>query len=1148
MNSASRINVTCLILLLLICVGSGCGFLFNDDKGPLHIALVGPMTGVHESVGRSFRQGINLYLDMINKKGGVNGRKIILDVYDDQNNPQKAREKAFEIVEDHEALGVIGHHYSDSSISAGEIYKEFGVPAITPASSNIKVTEDNEWYFRTAFNDNAQGRFLANYAKKVLGQSAVSVIHEDQAYGAYLAEIFIKAARERDVDVKYVWEFELNDEDLDQTLRRIVSELSIRNDAGVVFIATHAPEGIKILKLMKDYFIQNPLMGPDAFASKAFQEGFKIYPKEKKNPGYYTDGMYITTPLIYDTTTEKGQQFKAAYQKAYNEKPGWHSAFAYDSVMVLVEALKNAGITGKEDALKSDREKIKNYLAGLLSINDAIEGATGLNYFDEEGNSQKQIFVGVYKNQNIISALTQFQAIPNIGEIPDFEEARRQGRVLLFDGRYMYRINVVYTGIMVNEISDLDIENATCALDFFIWFRYRGGIDVRQTEFLNAVEDVELGAPVQEKITDQLSYSLFRVKQTFKMDFLPSQYAFGQHVLGVSIRHRLLDRNNLIFVNDVLGMGLAAEESPLNKIRGDNVLSPKTGWKIGRAWFSQNTAEKDAMGDPAYLHKEAATIKFSRFNMGMLIVSNEFSFKSLIPNRYMAHILIFSLLLTMFLSLSVRGRVVKPIPNLRAYSKSVWVFQCLFAFLLLLAGEAYMLDRFSDKLSPENLENIITAFQIAWWIVPAHLLNMGVNRFIWTPLEEHTQRPVPNLIRHLCTILIFMLAVFGVTAFVFHQKLTSLLATSGVIAMIVGLAIQVNISNVFSGIAINLERPFRMGDWVKIGDYSEGKVIDINWRATRVLTRDATVISIPNSQASESSIENFSYPTAGYFKYFTIHVEPHHSPERVKKVLLNAAMATEGVENDPPPATRFLGLTAGMTGQSESWAANYLISTFWKDYGMKFAHNEAIWLNVWSHLRHAGIRHIITRQDVSMVFQGIAPKKEKMSNALAVLKEMDIFRPFPEEAKRHLSERMKSYWYPSGEMLVRQGDAGDSLFIIVEGVLGVWTKTEDGRSIEIARLGAGNFFGEMALLTGEPRTATVVAITDATLFEITKEDIFPIIEKRSDITWAISEVLSERKMATEDKMTQQQTEEIDKESLSTQILGKIQEFFGFKKS
>ncbi|NJL58311.1 MAG: mechanosensitive ion channel [Desulfobacteraceae bacterium] len=233
--------------------------------------------------------------------------------------------------------------------------------------------------------------------------------------------------------------------------------------------------------------------------------------------------------------------------------------------------------------------------------------------------------------------------------------------------------------------------------------------------------------------------------------------------------------------------------------------------------------------------------------------------------------------------------------------------------------------------------------------------------------------------------------------------------------MIIGLALQINIANIFSGIVINIERPFRIGDWVKIGNFPEGKIVDINWRTTKIQTRDDTMLSIPNSQASEAQVENFSFPNAGYWQYFTLHVDPIHPPDRVKKILLDAALSSKFVAKDPAPFTRFLGLTAGITSQSQSYAANYLICIFVPDYGKKFAYNEDVWMNLWKHLRRAGIRVVLPRQETHFFLEGVKRKPERIGKTLMMLQELEIFRPFS-----YRSQNLSQQKSPSASLYVRR--------------------------------------------------------------------------------------------------------------------------------
>ena len=164
-SKAKKLLVIIVLLTATLWILSGS---HNNDKNAIYIAVVGPMSGKEGAIGKSLLNGIIVYCEGINRLGGINGKKVMLDIYDDNNDKNKAYEIANKIVKNNRAVGVIGHYYSSCSISAGKVYKKNKIPAITPASTNVMVTKNNDWYFRAVYNDNLQGRFLANYAIKVL--------------------------------------------------------------------------------------------------------------------------------------------------------------------------------------------------------------------------------------------------------------------------------------------------------------------------------------------------------------------------------------------------------------------------------------------------------------------------------------------------------------------------------------------------------------------------------------------------------------------------------------------------------------------------------------------------------------------------------------------------------------------------------------------------------------------------------------------------------------------------------------------------------------------------------------------------------------------------------------------------------------------
>ncbi|HMZ67379.1 MAG TPA: ABC transporter substrate-binding protein, partial [Leptospiraceae bacterium] len=982
----------------------------------IRIAVVGPMSGKDAANGKSYLDGVKLYVNALNEKNGLDGRKIIVDVYDDENDKDKAKLKAEEIVKKNNVLAVIGHNSSSCSIAAGPLYQANGIPAISPASTNPKVTIGNEWYFRTIFNDLTQGRFLANYTKKVLKEPTFAILHDDKDYGSNLAKVFKETMSDHGQDPEYVWTIKTNNnENPEQELAAIVEDIKSKEYTGLIFLATSPKDGAKFIEKFKDAGLSNRILAPDSFASNAFKESFAKLKKEIQSPGYYSNDVMVTSPLIFDNANEKAQNFKDKYKAAYKAEPDWRAAYAYDSVMVLLDVIhKIPDLKGGKANLKEDRLKVKEALSHLTNIDEAVEGVTGYNYYDENRDSPKPISIGAYKNNDVISSLIQLQAVKNLKEITSIKDALEKETIIKIDNNYLYKTNVVYTGIEINEISKLDVSNLTYHMDFYIWFRFKEDIKPEDIEFLNSIEPITLGEPVDKDSSEHMNYRVYHVKGNFKADNLPVRYELGYHAIGVNFKHKHLTRNNLIYVIDVIGMGMNSKKGD-NKKKYQSILSPVSGWMIANFWSFQDTMSRASLGAPKYLNSRDAKAEYSRFNLGVRIRKNEFTIRGFIPGSHAGYYLGFSVLVVV--GLGIAGRL----KMFQKYSNLNWVITTLFIFLFLIASEIETVDYLLDDLNTYSIKMVTLGFDLLWWIIPAMRLNQAIERFIWDPLEIKTGNKIPTVVRLFLGIFIYILTFFGIVAFVFDQKITSLLATSGVVAMIIGLAIQVNISNVFSGIAINLERPFKVGDWVKIGTLDEGKVIDITWRTTRIQTRNMIILSIPNSKASESPISNFGSKEDITEFWFTIHIDPNENTKRVQKILLDALLSAEGVLKNPAPYTRLNEFT--------EWSADYIIGYCWKDYGRKNAVRKAVFTSIWTHLYRAGIQPATQRHEIHM-FKGVKPRGEKAQSPLAVLQELDIFSSFTEKEKKYLSTHSKTHIFKPGDAIVHTGDTNQSLFVI----------------------------------------------------------------------------------------------------------------------
>ncbi|NJO15666.1 MAG: ABC transporter substrate-binding protein [Thioploca sp.] len=805
-----KIKFFLLSIVVLVALGWIAYNNYFKYRNALSIAFVGPLSGEGAAAGKLMIQAIQLYFDYVNQRGGINGKQIILQAFDDQNDPEQAKQRALEIVKSKDNfIAVIGHWYSSASISGGKIYQAHQIPAITPGSSHIKVTQGNPWYFRNIYNDKATSLFLAHYIKKVFKQNQVTIIHETADYGSYIAETFVKKAQSLAITIENNWQYHNQDKNLDAVFQQFVERLkAIKDKAGIILLAMQASEGVKLVKLIKEAGIKTPLIGASSFSEETFRNGFDANPIERENPGYYTNDIYVATPLLFDTANEQAQLFFEAYKEQYDEEPDWSAAYAYDTAMVLVEAMKQANLKGVLNSLAADRKELRDTLARFTNIHDAVKGVTGFNYFDNHRDAQKLVSLGVYKQKNLVSALTQFHVMRNPNEIADIQQAIQNEQVLVIDNRYMYKTHVVYAGIKVHEISHIDMKQLVYNLDFKLWFRFlKGDFNPTDIQFTNAVDpqklNSQLAKPLEDckETLDKIVYCVYRIRGDFHADFLANYYSYKKHVVGIGFRHRTLTRNNLIYVTDMLGMGLNQEKSLAQYLSKTHVLGPAEGWLIDRVWFFPDIAKEYSAGDPQHLNAPEGIVEYSRFNAAIQLKQDQFSLRGSIPYKYAHDTMILSGALFLFLAIAASSK--------KKLSKYIWFFQVIFAFLWLLSGEMIFADWLAQKTNPYQMKHIIRTFDILWWLIPAFLITEALERFIWTPIQEKVG-PIPNIIRHFFALFIYLLAIVGITVFVYEQQFTSLLATSSVLAMIVGLAVQINISNVFSGIVINMDHPLEL--------------------------------------------------------------------------------------------------------------------------------------------------------------------------------------------------------------------------------------------------------------------------------------------------------------------------------------------------
>ncbi|MGY2376322.1 mechanosensitive ion channel domain-containing protein [Pseudomonas sp. SDO524_S393] len=379
-----------------------------------------------------------------------------------------------------------------------------------------------------------------------------------------------------------------------------------------------------------------------------------------------------------------------------------------------------------------------------------------------------------------------------------------------------------------------------------------------------------------------------------------------------------------------------------------------------------------------------------------------------------------------------------------------------------------------------------TALQIGWWLFAARTLTVLLGTLMMQRVG-HTGR----LLQDLMGAVIFLIAIIAAMAYVLDLPVKGVLATSGAVAIIVGLALQSTLSDVFSGIVLNTTKPYQIDDWISI-DGTEGRVTDIDWRATRLQTSQGSMAVIPNSMAAKAKIINFSRPADMFGLAVSLQVSPHARPQTVIEALERAMQGCRPLLAKPAPSVAFK--------TSASGGVEYEISGFVPAMPLKREVRNQLYDLAFRHLQAAGVTLLSTAEG--------APPAIK-SRARALLDGSTIFSTLRQEEKETFSQNMVLHTYRSGEMILPAGEVSDHLFIIESGVVSVML-SKGGHKFEAGRMGPGEVIGEAGILTDQAALADFSAKTFCTLYRIEKEYLKPCLDARHDISEAMRNMLDFR--------------------------------------
>ncbi|HEY3602840.1 MAG TPA: mechanosensitive ion channel family protein [Chthoniobacterales bacterium] len=383
-----------------------------------------------------------------------------------------------------------------------------------------------------------------------------------------------------------------------------------------------------------------------------------------------------------------------------------------------------------------------------------------------------------------------------------------------------------------------------------------------------------------------------------------------------------------------------------------------------------------------------------------------------------------------------------------------------------------------------------------------------VDRYLWDLYFEHKRQTViPKFLREMVALVIFLIALLLVLSIGYHadRELRGLLAGSGVAAVILAFATQNVLGGVVAGMSLQISRPYKVGDWLQVGEHF-AEVMEINWRSTRLRTNDAIYLDIPNNEIVRGTIVNLHYPTELHAMRIVVGVDYNVPPNKVKDALFQATLHADWVEKEPAPKVYLKDFG--------DFAILYEIKFYMRSHENYSNVCDAIRTNIWYNFKRQKITIPFPIRTLEINRRRTTSAQEEHNQTKAILEGEQLFSCLTSEQLDQLIRGSRTVRFGRGEKIIEQDAEGASMFVLLHGSANV-SVSQNGTMLRVASLRMGDCFGEMSLLTGEKRTATVRAEDDCEVIEISKPAMAAVLREAPDCVTQLSELLAARKIETE---------------------------------
>ena len=396
-----------------------------------------------------------------------------------------------------------------------------------------------------------------------------------------------------------------------------------------------------------------------------------------------------------------------------------------------------------------------------------------------------------------------------------------------------------------------------------------------------------------------------------------------------------------------------------------------------------------------------------------------------------------------------------------------------------------------DEIS--NIVALGVCLTIAWCL--ARIIEL----WILSRSKEGSSTNLPGLQRTLLYVVALVAGLFFFLS-VKEYSITGVFISTGAVAAIVAFAMQRTLGDLFSGIALSIERPFRVGDWIALSDGTEGKIIDLNWRATRLRGWDNSTLVVPNGELAARGFKNLHGADHMFGPWYEVKIPAEVDPRFAKALLLEAALRCERVLKKPLPIVRLMDAT--------SVPYTYMVWVYYPNYPAMFAGREELHREIHYALNRAGIQQAPEIYGVH-ARKASMPKVEPPTILLA-LKGLDIAGSLTEEELEKIAATSQRITLDAGTVLLREGATANAFDVIINGIVESRITLPNGAKKPVESLSPGQYFGMSSMMTATPSTLEFAALTDVSLIRIDADCLRSVLEDRPDLSDEFAKIVKQR--------------------------------------